>query len=128
MTCIIWQEKGSPFHMSFTYSHVALEQSWKINGIVTAVVVALSLSLRQLSSFFFGVFNIYDSMYYAYSGEHHQEFLLLLMEVWAETVQICRSLVTVSVPISGSECYHRCYGSVSIDTSWLLSSPICRCR
>ena len=71
--------------MSFTYSHVALEQSWKINGIVTAVVVALSLSDSCLP-FVFGVFSMYDSMYYAYSGEHHQEFLLWLMEVWVETL------------------------------------------
>ena len=64
----------------------ALEQSWKINEIVTAVVVdlSLSLSLRQLSSLFWSI--QYAYMYYAYCGEHHQEFLLLLKEVWAETL------------------------------------------
>ena len=47
----------------------ALEQSWKINGIVTASLVALSLSLSlSLSDSclpYFRVFNMYDStMYY----------------------------------------------------------------
>ena len=35
---IIWQEKG----ITCINLQPALEQSWKINGIVTAVVVALS--------------------------------------------------------------------------------------
>ena len=58
-------------HFTCIKLHPALEQSWKINGIVTAVVVALSLSLRQLSSLFC---NMYDDMYYTHCGEHHQEF------------------------------------------------------
>ena len=42
---------------------------------------------------------MYDSMYYTYCGEHHQEFLLL-MEVWAIDTPISSHRVGASNPFS----------------------------